>query len=67
MNHSLWGYSGSNLVTLNLATKDGGHSFYTNDAVLGVSQSKWGIMDQKTPYSGAGYARIIELSAKYNF
>jgi hypothetical protein len=66
MNHSLWGFSSNSLLTLNLATKDG-RSFYTNDKVLGVSQSKWGIMDQKFPYSGAGYARIIELSMKYNF
>ncbi|WP_420236369.1 carboxypeptidase-like regulatory domain-containing protein [Telmatobacter bradus] len=67
MNHSLWGLSGTNLVTLKYATKDGGNSFYTSDSVLGVAQSKWGVMDQKTPYSGAGYARIIELSAKFNF
>ena len=67
MNHSLWGFSGNNPLSLNLATKDGGKSFYTNDTVLGSSQSKWGIMDQKTPYSGAGYARIIELSMKYSF
>jgi hypothetical protein len=67
MNHSLWGFSGSNLTALNLATQDKGHSFYTNDTVLGVSQSAWGIMNQKSPYSGAGYARILELSAKYSF
>ena len=67
LNHSLWGYSGNSPLSLNLATKDGGKSFYTNDTVLGISQSKWGIMDQKSPYSGAGYARIIELSMKYNF
>ena len=67
MNHSLWGLSGNSLVTLKYATKDGGNSFYTSDSLLGVSQSKWGVMDQKTPYSGAGYARIIELSLKYNF
>jgi hypothetical protein len=67
MNHSLWGFSGNNLLTLKLATKDGGKSFYTNDNILGVSQSKWGVMDQKFPYSGAAYARIIELSMKYNF
>jgi hypothetical protein len=67
MNHSLWGFSGSTPLALNLATKDRGKSFYTNDTILGISQSKWGIMDQKSPYSGAGYARIIELSMKYNF
>ncbi|HKO18489.1 MAG TPA: hypothetical protein VJU82_06350, partial [Acidobacteriaceae bacterium] len=67
LNHSLWGYSGNSPLSLNLATLDGGKSFYTNDAILGISQSKWGIMDQKSPYSGAGYARIIELSMKYNF
>jgi Carboxypeptidase regulatory-like domain len=67
MNHSLWGLSGNNLLSLKYATKDGGHTFYTNDSILGVKQTAWGIMNQKSPYSGAGYARIVELSVKYNF
>lgn len=67
MNHSLWGFSGSSLITLKYATKDGGNTFYTSDSILGVKQSAWGIMDEKNPYSGAGYARIIEFSLKYNF
>ncbi len=67
MNHSLWGFSGNNLLTLKYATKDGGKTFYTSDSILGVSQSKWGVMNQKSPYSGAGYARIVELSVKYSF
>ena len=67
MNHSLWGFSGNNLLTLKYATKDGGHTFYTSDNILGVKQNAWGIMNQKSPYSGAGYARIVELSVKYNF
>ena len=60
---------GDSPLTLKLGTKDGGKSFYTNDTLLGGagSQAKWGIMDQKFPYSGAAYARIIELSMKYNF
>ena len=67
MNHSLWGYSGNNLLTLKYGTQDGGHSFYTNSNILGVAQNTWGVMNQKSPYSGAGYARIIELSLKYSF
>jgi hypothetical protein len=67
MNHSLWGLSSTNVIKLKLATEDGGQSFYTNSNVLGIAESKWGTMDQKSPYSGAGYARIIELSLKYNF
>ncbi len=67
MNHSLWGFSGNNLLTLKYGTQDGGQTFYTNNNILGVSESKWGVMDQKSPYSGAGYARIVELSLKYNF
>ena len=67
MNHSLWGFSGNNYLTLKYGTQDGGHTFYTNSNLLGVNQSTWGIENQKAPYSGAGYARIIELSLKYNF
>jgi hypothetical protein len=67
MNHSLWGFSGNNFLTLIYQTNDGGHTFFTNSNILGVNQSAWGVMNQKTPYSGAGYARIIELSVKYNF
>ncbi len=67
MNHSLWGFSGNNLLTLKYQTNDGGHTFLTNSSILGVNQSAWGVMNQKSPYSGAGYARIIELSLKYNF
>ncbi len=67
MNHSLWGFSGNNYLTLKYGTQDGGHTFYTNSNLLGVNQSAWGIENQKAPYSGAGYARIIELSLKYNF
>jgi hypothetical protein len=67
MNHSLWGFSGNNLLSLKYATKDGGHTFYTSDNILGVKQTAWGIMNQKSPYSGAGYARIVELSVKYSF
>jgi hypothetical protein len=75
MNHSLWGFSGNNLLTLKYGTQDGGHTFYTNSNILGVSTTGscgagsdvWGCMNQKSPYSGAGYARIVELSLKYNF
>jgi len=69
MNHSLWGFSGNTPLTLKLGTADGGRSFYTNDTLLGSkgAQAAWGTMDQKFPYSGAAYARIIELSMKYNF
>ena len=69
MNHSLWGFSQNNLLTLKMGTSDGGKSFYTNDSLLGIntSQTPWGTMNQKFPYSGAAYARIIELSMKYNF
>jgi hypothetical protein len=69
MNHSLWGVGDTSRLALKLATKDGGRSFYTNDTVLGSkgAQANWGVMDQKFPYSGAAYARIIELSMKYSF
>jgi len=75
MNHSLWGFSGNDLVTLKYGTQDGGHTFYTNSTILGVNatgscgadSNVWGCMNQKAPYSGAGYARIVELSLKYNF
>lgn len=78
MNHSLWGSTGGNLLDVPIATKDGGHTFAINQSALtgeGVSESgacganstTWGCKNQKAPYSGAGYARIIELSLKYNF
>jgi len=71
MNHSLWGFSGNNLLQLsNFVTLDGGHTFsttYQGKNILNVSPSSWGIMNQKSPYSGAGYARIVQLSLKYNF
>ncbi len=75
MNHSLWGSTGGNMLNLTYQTEDGGHTFTTNSAILGAATSGacgansdvWGCEDQKTPYSGAGYARIIELSVKYNF
>jgi hypothetical protein len=67
MNHSLWGFSGNNLLTLTYQSNDGGHTFFTNSGILGVNTSAWGVMNQKSPYSGAGYARIVELSMKYNF
>ncbi len=75
MNHSLWGSTGGNMLNLTYQTEDGGHTFTTNSAILGAATSGscgtnsdvWGCQNQKTPYSGAGYARIIELSIKYNF
>lgn len=67
MNHSLWGFSGNNYLQLKYQTNDGGHTFFTNSSILGVNESAWGVMNQKSPYSGAGYARILELSLKYNF
>jgi len=68
LNHSLWGFSGNNLLALKYKTADGGQSFTTDAATLGLSSTNlWGVMDQKSPYSGAGYARIIEFSLKYNF
>jgi hypothetical protein len=69
MNHSLWGFGDTSRLALKLGTKDGGHTFYTNDKLLGSTgaQANWGVMDQKFPYSGAAYARIIELSMKYSF
>ena len=68
MNHSLWGFSGNNLLTLKYNTSDGGHTFTTNKDILGLKDvNQWGVMNQKSPYSGAGYARIVELSVKYNF
>ena len=68
MNHSLWGYNNGSLLGLKLNTSDRGHSFFTNASTLGLSSmSQWGIEDQKFPYSGAGYNRILELSAKYIF
>ncbi|GGH06127.1 carboxypeptidase-like regulatory domain-containing protein [Silvibacterium dinghuense] len=67
MNHSLWGLSGTNLITLKYGTQDGAKSFYTNNSLLGIAENTWGVQNQKTPYSGAAYARIFELSLKYNF
>lgn len=78
MNHSLWGSSGGNLLSLYYSTSDGGHTFapntkvYAGDGVsltgsCGAGSSVWGCENQKAPFSGAGYARIVELSVKYNF
>jgi hypothetical protein len=78
LNHSLWGSTGGNLLSLYYSTPDGGHSFtpntnvYSGDGVsltgaCGAGSSVWGCENQKAPFSGAGYARIIELSVKYNF
>jgi hypothetical protein len=78
MNHSLWGSTGGNLLSLYYSTSDGGHTFtpnanvYSGDGVsltgtCGAGTSVWGCENQKAPFSGAGYARIIELSVKYNF
>ena len=78
MNHSLWGSTGGNLLSPYFSTTDGGHSFtpntnvYSSDGVsltgtCGAGSNVWGCENQKAPFSGAGYARIIELSAKYNF
>ncbi len=78
MNHSLWGSTGGNLLNLYFSTTDGGHTFTPNTGVYGgdgvsltgtcgAGSSVWGCENQKAPFSGAGYARIIELSAKYNF
>ena len=78
MNHSLWGSTGGNLLSLYYSTSDGGHSFtpntkvYSSDGVslagtCGAGSNVWGCENQKAPFSGAGYARIIELSVKYNF
>jgi Carboxypeptidase regulatory-like domain len=78
MNHALWGSSGGNLLSIPIATTDGGHTFSLNQGALtseGVPESgsctaanpAWGCMNEKNPYSGAGYDRIVELSLKYNF
>lgn len=78
MNHSLWGSTGGNLLSLYYSTSDGGHTFkpntnvYSGDGVnltgtCGAGSNVWGCENQKAPFSGAGYARIFELSAKYNF
>jgi len=70
MNHSLWGFSGNNYLQLTYVTLDGGRSFssqYQGKSILSVDPSVWGTMNQKFPYSGAGYSRIVELSLKYNF
>lgn len=78
MNHSLWGSTGGNLLSLYYSTSDGGHTFTPNTSVYGgdgvsltgtcgAGSSVWGCENQKAPFSGAGYARIVELSVKYNF
>ena len=76
MNHALWGSTGGNLLTLKYDTADGGHSYTSSSSLLGVPESgpcttsgtaAWGCENQKYPYSGAAYDRIIELSVKYNF
>ncbi len=78
MNHSLWGSTGGNLLSLYYSTPDGGHTFkpntnvYSSDGVsltgtCGAGSNVWGCENQKSPFSGAGYARIFELSVKYNF
>lgn len=76
MNHALWGSTGGNLLTLKYDTPDGGHSYTSSSALLGVPESgscstsgsaAWGCMNQKYPYSGAAYGRIVQLSLKYNF
>ncbi len=78
MNHALWGSSGGNLLSIPIATTDGGHTFAINQGALasekvtatgtcGAASSTWGCMNEKNPYSGAGYDRIVELSLKYNF
>lgn len=76
MNHPLWGSTGGNLLTLKYTTPDGGHTYTSSSALLGVPESgpcttsgssAWGCMNQKYPYSAAAYGRIIQLSLKYNF
>jgi len=76
MNHSLWGLSGNNLISLLYTTSDGGHTFKPDTASYGGVQLSgscspggqvFGCENEKSPYSGAGYARIVELSLKYNF
>jgi len=76
LNHSLWGLSSGSRLSLSYVTLDGGQTFSTSytdpttkktSNLLSVDPSAWGVEDQKSPYSGAGYARIVELSLKYNF
>ena len=76
MNHPLWGSTGGNLLSLKYDTPDGGHTYTSSSALLGVPESgactttgtaAWGCMNQKYPYSAAAYDRIVELSLKYNF
>lgn len=76
MNHPLWGSTGGNLLTLKYTTPDGGQTYSSSSALLGVPESGscttsgtagWGCMNQKYPYSGAAYDRIVQLSLKYNF
>ena len=79
LNHALWGSSGGNLLSIPIATTDGGHTFSLNKGALasdgvpesgacsGTATPAWGCMNEKFPYSGAGYDRIVELSLKYNF
>ena len=77
-NHSLWDRTGGNLLSLYYSTSDGGHTFkpnanvYSSDGLsltgnCGACSNVWGCENQKAPFSEAGYARIFELSAKYNF
>jgi hypothetical protein len=37
MNHSLWGSTGGDLLTLKYDTEDGGNTFSTNSTILGAS------------------------------
>jgi len=76
MNHSLWGLSGNNLISLLYTTSDGGNTFKPDTASYGSVKltgnctpggSVFGCENEKSPYSGAGYARIVELSLKYSF
>jgi len=76
MNHSLWGFSTNSVLQLLYTTSDGGHTFQPDTASYGSISTTgscspggtvWGCENIKSPYSGAGYARIVELSLKYNF
>ncbi len=68
LNHPLWGFSTANDVTLKYDTPDNGHTFTTNNTILGLpSNYTWGTQDTRTAYSPAGYNRITELSLKYMF
>jgi hypothetical protein len=68
LNHSLWGFSSANDVTLKYDTANHGQTFATNNTVLGLASGyTWGTQDTRTAYSPAGYNRIVELSLKYLF